>query len=201
MADTNNHLIRVVDLKDNRVSTLAIAGLTPPEPPKEAKPSFVLPGAVQETVPLATVRPENGQVRLAVELQLPAGYKINEAAPTAYRVDFPGGEGREAGGRKGDWLRVPEVPVPFSGVGAGGPIVCDKFAKPIRVPKPAANFEIALPVSAETGRDTVRISLNYFYCRSGAEGLCKAGSAVWTVPIELKADAVTTVIPLRHRVR
>jgi len=31
VADTNNHLVRVVDLRrDNRVSTLAIAGLKPP---------------------------------------------------------------------------------------------------------------------------------------------------------------------------
>ena len=83
----------------------------------------------------------------------------------------------------------------------GGAILREKFGKPIRVEKPAANFEIALSVDAATGRDTVRISLNYFYCRSGAEGLCKAGSVVWTVPIELKADAATAAVPLRHRVR
>jgi YVTN family beta-propeller protein len=36
VADTNNHSIRVVDLKTNKVTTLAIDGLTPPTKP-EAK--------------------------------------------------------------------------------------------------------------------------------------------------------------------
>ena len=34
VADTNNHLVRVIDLKDGRVSTLNLAGLTPPRPPE-----------------------------------------------------------------------------------------------------------------------------------------------------------------------
>jgi len=193
VADTNNHLIRVVDpvgqvgnLPHVKVSTLAIPGLAPPKPPAASKPSFVLPGAARETLQPVAVRPESGKIRLAVDLQLPPGYKINEEAPTAYRVDFPAasGRGQTAEGR-----------------GQRGPILRKKFGKSIRVEKPAAKFEISLPVDAQTGRDTLEISLNYFYCQSGAEGLCKAGSVVWTVPIELAPDAATSVVPLRHRVR
>ena len=36
------------------------------------------------------------------ELELPAGYKINEEAPTAYRVEFPTGDGN---GQHGPVLR------------------------------------------------------------------------------------------------
>ena len=47
MADTNNHLIRTIDLEhDNQVATLEIRGLAPPEPPKTAaasKPSSETP--------------------------------------------------------------------------------------------------------------------------------------------------------------
>jgi thiol-disulfide isomerase/thioredoxin len=176
VADTNHHRIRVVDLKDSTVSTLTIAGLAPPKPPAEPDSAFALPDAAQVSVPPATVQPQNGQLHLTVELQLPAGYKINEEAPTSYLVDFPA-----AGAQP-------------------GPIVRDKLDKPITVAKPSTTFDIALPLNAQTGRDTVRISLNYFYCRTGAEGICKVGSVVWTVPLELKPDATTTAIPLRHQV-
>ena len=186
VADTNNHLIRVVDLKDNKVSTLSIAGLAPPKPPAASKPSFVLPGAARETLQPVTVRPESGKIRLTVDLQLPAGYKINEDAPTAYRVDFPAASGKEAS--------------PAESKPAPRPIGREGLGKSIRVEKPAAKFEISLPVDAQTGRDTLEVSLNYFYCQSGAEGLCKAGSVVWTVPIEVAPDAATSVVPLRHRV-
>ncbi len=36
VADTNNHLVRVIALKDDRVSTLSLAGLAPPKPPVAA---------------------------------------------------------------------------------------------------------------------------------------------------------------------
>ena len=32
VADTNNHAVRVVDLKSREVSTLSLPGVTPPEP-------------------------------------------------------------------------------------------------------------------------------------------------------------------------
>jgi hypothetical protein len=45
VADTNNHLVRVVDLAaGNRVGTLQIAGLNPPEPPAQ-EPAHALPGS------------------------------------------------------------------------------------------------------------------------------------------------------------
>jgi len=38
VADTNNHLVRVIDLASRQVSTLAIPGLRPPQPPAAPKP-------------------------------------------------------------------------------------------------------------------------------------------------------------------
>ena len=73
VADTNNHVIRTIDLDDgNRVATLEISGLEPPEPPKiDTKPSF--PGAAKIDVPVARVRPVDGKIRLQVALDLPGG--------------------------------------------------------------------------------------------------------------------------------
>ena len=48
VADTNNHLIRVIDLATKKVSTLPISGLKPPQPPVEKTRS--LAGAIEEKI-------------------------------------------------------------------------------------------------------------------------------------------------------
>jgi thiol-disulfide isomerase/thioredoxin len=178
VADTNSHRVRVIDLRaGNKVSTLAIPGLEAPEPPAaEARPAF--PAAVKEQLETASVRAEDGEIRLQVALDLPAGFKINRLAPMGYRIE-PGEDGRSDSGV-----------VPRSSLGTR-----------VQLDQPAARFEIALPVEADSGRDTLRVGLTFYYCRQGAEGVCKVGSVVWTVPIELSPDARTAVIPLRHQVR
>jgi len=101
-------------------------------------------------------------VRLAVKLTLPEGYKINENAPMSYGVEVTGDTG-----------------------------LVDRAALSGRqkVTPPAAEFEIALPVTADSGQETVRISLRYFYCQEGDGGLCKVGAVVWTLPLEVSLDA------------
>jgi len=180
VADTNNHLLRVIALRDgNKVSTLPIPGLQPPQPPAKPKPSFSFPGAAEEKLDRVSVRAENGAIRLQVKLELPFGYKINTEAPMAYQVEAPAADDKVA----------------------TGPVRCESPGKPIPVEGPAAQFDVSLPVVAATGRDTIRLGLTYYYCREGAEGLCMAGNVVWTVPFELSPDAGTAVVPLRHRVR
>ena len=180
VADTNNHLIRVVDLLgEGKVSTLAIPGLQPPQPPAKEKASFNFPGAVEETLDRVTVRAEKGAIRLRIALQLPLGHKINTAAPMSYQVEAPAGGADQA----------------------TGPVRRESLGEPTQLEKPAAQFDVSLPVAAATGRDTVRLGLTYYYCRQGAEGLCKAGSVVWTVPLELSPGAATADVLLRHRVR
>ncbi len=176
VADTNNHAIRVVDLQaGGAVSTLPIRGLEPPEP-AEDEAAFDFRDAARERVEEATVRAVDGAIRLRVVLELPAGYKINELAPTSYQV--APAEGADSG------------VVRRSALGAR-----------VRLEEPAAEFEVVLPVEADSGCDTLRLGLDYYYCREGAEGLCKAGSVVWTVPLEVSPDAAKTSVPLRHEVR
>ena len=176
VADTNNHLIRTIDLKTVQVRTLAIAGLKPPQPPAAAAKR---PAGNIERLPAAVVRAEQGELRLRVELAFPAGYEINPLAPLEYRVENP-------------------EPVETNG---GGAILRAGFGKPVRVDKPAAEFEIRLPVNGQSGRDVIEVAVDYYYCREGSEGLCKIGSAAWIVPVELSASAETSVLHLRHRVK
>ena len=73
VADTNNHVIRVVDLASATVATLALAD---PD-------GLLAPGAVGSALPVLElppqeVRPGPGRVRLLVDL--PAGLKLNRQA-------------------------------------------------------------------------------------------------------------------------
>ncbi|HUY33002.1 MAG TPA: thioredoxin-like domain-containing protein [Pirellulales bacterium] len=162
VADTNNHLIRVIDLENgNRVSTLELAGLEPPVPPEEPRPSE-LKGAKPITVPPATVKSDHGKLKLAVAIDLPEGYKLNPLAPLRYRVEAAG-----------------DV----------GPLDRAALGKPVTLEKPATSFMIELPLNAIAGRAQLRVWLSYYYCQEGTEGLCKAGGVVWTVPVTLADDA------------
>ena len=166
VADTNNHKIRVIDLKNgNKLSTLEIAGLTPPAPAASAgKPKF--PGAKQVELPKAVAKAVDGKLTLAVELTLPEGWKINAEAPLAYLVEAEGDS---------------------------GPIDREAIGKLVKPKERAAKFEITVPVKAASGGEKLKVSLTYYYCQTKETGLCKVGSVIWTVPVEPVSDAYSAV--------
>ncbi len=176
VADTNHHRICAIDLATLQASTLAIAGLKPPQPPAVVAKR---PAGSIEKLPLAVIRAEHGELRLRVELEFPEGYKINPLAPLEYRIEN----------------------VEQESTGAAGVIVRTGFGKSVRVEKPTAEFDIRLPVSGQSGRDIVAVAVDYYYCREGSEGLCKIGSAEWIVPVEFSATADQSVVPLRHQAK
>jgi NHL repeat-containing protein len=172
VADTNNHLIRVVDLKTRQVKTLEIAGLQPPAPQsnKAAANSTSTDGAVAAArrptfrnaalvkLDAITVRPEGGTAKLKVNLQLPSGWHMNPQAPSVYLVEAATDH---------------------------GPVDRQSIGNAVRLNEPRETFDIPLKLKASTGEDKLTVSLNYFYCQGGPEGVCKTGSVVWTVPIKL----------------
>ena len=83
VADTNNHVIRVVDLKTRRVATLQIKGLEKLRPQARSK-EFA--GEVIE-LPAQSIEPGDGTLNL--RLELPSGYKLNAQAPSALTVASP----------------------------------------------------------------------------------------------------------------
>ncbi len=193
VADTNNHSIRAVDLTSGKVTTLAIAGLQAPKPAVEPEPVRMLAGTAEQKLGPVQVKAEGGSIRLAIALEFAPGYKVNPLAPLFYQVD------RVTAGSKRDDGQGAEAP--DAGPSAAGLVRQTVLGKPTSVKPPAASFEIVLPVDAATGRDTLRVTVTYYYCREGADGLCKAGSAAWIVPVEVAADASNSAIPLRHRAR
>jgi hypothetical protein len=170
VADTNSHLVRVVDLKNgNRVSTLTIAGLEPPKQSESAaEPS---PEADAVALPTQMVRAEGDAVRVELRIHLPEKTKLNPLSAPRYKLEA---------------------------LGAQGPLDRAALGKPTRLEKPETSFEIAVPIRATTGADRLRLSLHYYYCQEGAEGYCKLGLARWDIPIELKPDAAQRSIVLEQ---
>ncbi|MDX2467231.1 MAG: redoxin domain-containing protein, partial [Acidimicrobiia bacterium] len=75
VADTNNHVVRIVDLETDVTSTLVLHGIERFTPlPEDAD----FPGTIIDLEP-AVVSPGAGIIELAIEL--PEGYKVNEDAP------------------------------------------------------------------------------------------------------------------------
>ncbi|TWT30832.1 thioredoxin-like domain-containing protein [Blastopirellula retiformator] len=158
VADTNNHLIRTIDLKTKQVKTLTIEGLTPPSPPKvKQTPNFS--SAKEVMLDPAKVTATDGQVKLNVDIQLPLGWKLNKLAPTSYFLE---GE-------------------------STGPAKIAEEVELVSLPEPKPQFTVSLPVAGE-GKSTVKFSLRYYFCEDGVDGLCKTAEVRWTIPLEVVAS-------------
>ncbi len=196
IADTNNHLIRTLEIATGKVGTLSISGLpnapaaaTKKEAPAEDSPKSAAIGPIldpsvvpatalladgkQIDVPLSTVKAEDGKVTLHVALTLPKGWKINPIGPMAYQL--------EAKGEK-------------------GPVDRTKFGKK-KLEKPANEFDIPLTVQSE-GEDSVSVNVKYYYCedKEGDDATCKIGSVVFAVPLKISKEGKSTTVDLKYTV-
>jgi DNA-binding beta-propeller fold protein YncE len=89
VADTNNHAIRVIDLKTKRASTLRITGLTPPAKNMQALESATGPNAEEIKVAAQKLR-SGANGFLQIDVELPAGYHLNPLAPQRYKISVDG---------------------------------------------------------------------------------------------------------------
>jgi thiol-disulfide isomerase/thioredoxin len=87
VADTNNHAIRVVDLKTKHTKTLTMKGLQPPQ----SAETETAEAPNQEEIKLTTQKLRSGDVSILVNVQLPPGYHLNPMAPQRYRLSIEGG--------------------------------------------------------------------------------------------------------------
>ncbi len=87
IADTNNHAIRVVDLKTKETSTLRIKDLEPPVLPVLPTSSADTTGPNPEEIKIPPQRLRTGTSgSLIINVELPDGYHLNPAALQRYRV-------------------------------------------------------------------------------------------------------------------
>lgn len=89
IADTNNHAIRVVDMKTKEVITLQIKGLEM-EVSENTLQSAIPPFARSVELPLKTLK-MGSDIQLTLNINLPKGYHLNPNAPLIYRIDAGSG--------------------------------------------------------------------------------------------------------------
>jgi thiol-disulfide isomerase/thioredoxin len=104
IADTNNHLIRVADLKTRRVDTLQIKGL-------EKLTQHRSKRYAGEVIELAAQSIEPGEGTLTLRLELPPGYKLNAQAPSALTIATEPGQAVSLADSADQIIRNPKFPV------------------------------------------------------------------------------------------
>jgi thiol-disulfide isomerase/thioredoxin len=159
VADTNNHAIRVVDLKTKETKTLPIKGLQPPAANQAtAANADVAPNA--EEIKLAPQKVRAGVVTVLINVDLPAGYHLNPSAPQRYSLEVEQG---------GEMLSSPLASAPRGEKSLSFPV-----RLPIRVPSP--------------GPANVNASFTFVYCREDNTGTCRIRTLVWRAPVEVVGD-------------
>ena len=159
VADTNNHAIRVVDLKTKGTKTLPIKGLQPPVSNQAATANAeVTPNA--EEIKLAPQRIHTGDGVLSINLELPAGYHLNPTAPQHYQISVEQG---------GEALTI-------------DPQSANRSTKGLRLP-------IRVPFGIKrVGAAEIHVSFTFVYCREDNTGTCRIKTLVWRAPLEVVAD-------------
>jgi len=118
VADTNNHAIRVIDLKSKRATTLKLNGLMPPAKNLQALETASGPNAEEIKVPAQRIRAGGG---LQIDVELPAGYHLNPLAPQRYKVSNDGKAitiDEKVASRSAKDLKLP-LRIPLNATGTG----------------------------------------------------------------------------------
>lgn len=110
VADTNNHAIRVVDLKTRKTRTLVIQDLQPPAANQTATNG---PAVNEEEIKLPTQKLRMGDASALINVQLPTGYHLNPTAPQRYSISIAQGS---------EQLKSPSVNANSSGKGLSLPL-------------------------------------------------------------------------------
>ncbi len=184
IADTNNHAIRVVDLKTKQTSTLPTKGLQPPvlvaanKTDDEALPN-------SEEIVLAPQRLQTGvEATLLIEVDLPPGYHLNPAAPQRYRVSVESGPAQL--GLRSD-SQTGESP------GEHANKVLSRTVK---------NLQLPLRVSLrtfESGKAELKTQVTLFYCREDNTGTCLIKTLIWRAPVEVTSGGLSNVIRIQGK--
>lgn len=162
VADTNNHAVRVVDLKTKQVSTLKINNLAPPVDETVSNDSFTLPNVEKLKSEKQTLS-IGSDGKLIVDVKLPAGYHLNPNAPQRLKASV-------------------EQNSQIISFDENGKVSTTKTIKPMQLP-------LSLQVkSLKTGVAELTVQLSLYYCREDNTGECKIKTLTWQVPVEVVTD-------------
>ena len=164
VADTNNHAVRVIDLKTRQAATLNIRGLQPPASSSTTAAAENAPMPNAEEIKLAPQRLRSqAEGALLLEVTLPAGYHLNPSAPQRYQASVESG-------------------APSLMFDDGGKATTSRMAKNLQLP-------LRLPLRAlKPGAAALKIQLTLYYCREDNTGTCQIKTLVWRAPVEVTTD-------------
>lgn len=158
VADTNNHLIRIVDLKTRRVETLQIKALEKLRPRRSKQ----FAGEVIE-LPAQSIEP--GEATLTLQLELPAGFKLNAQAPSALSIASPSNGVVLFSGDQ--TIRNPQFPVsvPIKVTEGDATIIADFIVYYCEAAKESLCYfkeaRVSLPVKGKRGAGSHKLSATY----------------------------------------
>jgi thiol-disulfide isomerase/thioredoxin len=184
VADTNNHAIRVVDLKTRHTATLNLMGLQPPVPVMAAA-NDAESGPAAEEIKLTTQRlSTDKETTLVVSATLPEGYHLNPSATHRFRAEVKSGDAN---------LKLSHAGA-SSAEKTGTALVEIKAKKDFALPVQVTLKPLAL------GAAELRVTLTLYYCREDNTGTCFIKTLVWRVPVEVSLDeTVSTEIKLEGK--
>lgn len=167
IADTNNHQIRVYDMKTKKTSILKLTGLEAPKPVAEVE----APNSGPKPLEIAEQKVATGDnLKFQVTLTLPEGFKFNKLAPITYRIQADGEQSL---------------------------IAQDQLGQREEVKPDGEQIAFQVPLTAKSGSGKYRVTVSYSYCRDGEGGVCKLKTTSWLIPITVADQAELQVIKLK----
>ncbi len=161
VADTNNHAVRVVDLKTKQTATLMLKGLQPPAA-EVVTTSDSAPNSDEIKLAPQRLRAQS-ESELVIDVALPSGYHLNASAPQRYQISI-----------EGDATHLALSSDPKS--------PASRVAKDLQLP-------LRFPLRAlSAGAGALRVQLTLYYCREDNTGTCQIKTLVWRAPVEVTAD-------------
>lgn len=155
VADTNNHAIRVVDMKTKEVSTLRLKGRDTEYPVEDILLPEFPDFAKTLEVPLITVNADT-DVEIVINLRFPAGYHLNPSVPLKYSVENSKG---------------------IRGEGVIKNTMMEGSSFSVKIPDGGKMFD-----EFET---EITVSAVFYYCREDNQGGCFLEAVIWKQPVKM----------------
>lgn len=170
IADTNNHKIRVWDLRASTLSTLEIQGLTEPGAKPTKNRTIKIPAdAIKAPAQSVVVTPDATDIEFAVELELPKGWKINQEAPLGYVVLTKKMNGAQIGTGTSNLVKPP-------------------------------NAQFSIPVKIVPELQKIEIGVTYYFCRADGKGECLAETVAFEIQLQDKGTTSSGPTKLKHAI-
>ena len=169
VADANNHAIRVVDLENG--NRVSTLKINGLKPPVIRKRVTVRP-EIEETVEAdrVSIKPTAGAIRVDVDLTFPDGFKLNELAPIYYSIH----EKRSN-------------------------LISDE-TRDQRLKAAVESNQVSLQIPVQSDGDLLcEVDVEFFYCKTGLEALCKLGQLRLLIDAVVDESATESRIELTHR--